>query len=244
MIKDVAKRLLKQTPYRISKGAPNRFQAIEECLQQLRRVGYLPRVIVDGGAHTGEFTRLAQRVFSEVETIHMVEPQPACLPALARLSDDRRVRLHACALAEEAGRLRLWTAGDTEPSTGVNVARDGEISSRTVEIEATTLDLVLAGNQASDRTLVKLDLQGFEPEALRGGRNVLSSVEVVLCEVSFFSQYGVQCALSVAKQLDDLGFDLFDIAALLSRFRDNRLKEGDFVFVRRGTPLLSDVGWS
>jgi hypothetical protein len=41
----------------------------------------------------------------------------------------------------------------------------------------------------------------------------------------------------------DAGFDLYDFAALVARRRDNRLRGGDVIFVRRGSPPLKDDSW-
>jgi hypothetical protein len=40
------------------------------------------------------------------------------------------------------------------------------------------------------------------------------------------------------------GFDLFEIASLSGRPRDNRLREADLVFVRQGSPISADFRWS
>ena len=43
---------------------------------------------------------------------------------------------------------------------------------------------------------------------------------------------------------DQSGFDLFDVAGLMGRRRDDRLRQGDFIFVRRGSALSADTGWA
>src|SRR5689334_2206386 len=110
---------LAKTPYRINRAPPNRFQAIEDCLWQLKAVGYTPTMIIDGGAHLGEFSLLARRVFPGAD-IHMIEPQPACQGALVELAAKHSFRLHPFALVstEEVGKPILM-AVSSEPSTGV-----------------------------------------------------------------------------------------------------------------------------
>jgi hypothetical protein len=44
--------------------------------------------------------------------------------------------------------------------------------------------------------------------------------------------------------LDAQGFSLHDVASLAGRARDNRLRQGDFLFVRRDSPLASDERWA
>src|ERR1700738_710992 len=83
-LKSCAKWALAKTPFRLIRAPQNRFQAIEECLRHLEGLGYAPRMIVDGGAHLGDFSMLAHVVFPGA-AIHMIEPQPACQDALAAL---------------------------------------------------------------------------------------------------------------------------------------------------------------
>lgn len=63
-MKAVVKALLARTPYRVIRRADtNRFQGVEECMRGLEARAYRRRVIIDGGAHLGEFTLLARKIF-------------------------------------------------------------------------------------------------------------------------------------------------------------------------------------
>jgi FkbM family methyltransferase len=63
----------------------------------LKRRGFAPEVIVDGGANIGNFARMARRIFADA-TIHLIEPQPACQEALTRLAKAEGFVLHDAAL--------------------------------------------------------------------------------------------------------------------------------------------------
>jgi hypothetical protein len=70
---------------------------------------------------------------------------------------------------------------------------------------------------------------------------MLRSVEVILMEVSLFAQ---AYESSIADVISFLGENEFEhIAALSGRARDNRLKQSDFIFVRRDSPLATDKAW-
>lgn len=242
-LKEVAKRLIALTPFRVVRGASNRYQAIGECLQHLARLGYAPRQIIDGGAHLGWFALEARAVFPAA-TVHLVEPQPACRAALEAMAADRRYVFHPYALTSAPGTVSM-TCSDA-PNTGALIARSAARSTQaTVSVEASTLDLLFSAIcQSSDRTLLKLDLQGHELQALEGASVLLKSIEVTLVEVPFFGEAGQPTAFDIVAFFDRSGFDLFDIASLSGRPRDDRLREGDLVFVRRGSPLSTDAAWS
>ena len=113
-----------------------------------------------------------------------------------------------------------------------------------IEVAKITLDNLLENRLTrEDRALLKLDLQGFELYALRGASVALQSVEVVLTEVSFFAQAYEPSISQLIGFLDQSGFELYDVAALTARQRDNRLHQGDFVFVRKDSPLAADRQW-
>jgi FkbM family methyltransferase len=237
-VKRLIKLLMAQTPYRIvrDKGA-NRFQAIEMCLRQMKARGFAPKVVVDAGAHIGSFTIIAHSIFPGA-IFHLIEPQPACSAALRELCSETSFIFHECALAEKQGKIGLTPT--IVPSTGAHIMPNGE---KSIPVEASTLDALFGTVTQGDRTLLKLDLQGYELHALRGGTALLRSVEAILTEVSFFAQAYEPPVATLVSFLNESGFQLYDIASLSGRARDNRLKQGDFVFVRAGSQLLQDGQW-
>lgn len=75
-MKAIMKSLLARTPYRVIRRTDmNRFQAIEDCMRGLEARAYRPRVIIDGGAHLGEFTLLLKKTFPDTESFHLFEPK-------------------------------------------------------------------------------------------------------------------------------------------------------------------------
>lgn len=96
----------------------------------------------------------------------------------------------------------------------------------------------------ADRALLKLDIEGHELTALGGAGALLASVECVFSEVRFFDVHhsGHPVFADVLGVLRERGFELYDVAGLSGRHSDGRLRLGDVVFLRRGSPLLADVG--
>lgn len=238
MITSLVKRLMALTPYRVSRRRENRFDATHSCLLHLRELGYAPRLIIDGGAHLGSFAEAAHAAFPEAE-IHLIEPQPACRAPLEALTRQRGWFLHPCALSDRTGTVRM--ACGASPSTGAYVTTSGEAA---VDVPAATIDSLLGARLApAHHALLKLDLQGHELRALRGAEASLPKIDVALVEVSFF-QPGAPTIPEIVGFFDEKGFDLFDIVGLAGRTRDGRLRQGDFVFARRGSSLLADNSWA
>lgn len=241
MLKSALKRLLALTPYRIvyDRGE-NRFQAIDSTLKDLAAHGYDPRVVIDGGAHLGAFSTAAQALFPRAK-FHLFEPQRACQATLRALCADRGYELYPFALGDAPGEVCFEEGEAAE--TGAHVVPAGTPGSRRVKIE--TLDNVFETIIGpGDRTMLKLDLQGYELHALRGAKTLLPMVEIVLTEVSFYRQAYEPTVAELVSFLDERGYELYDIASLGPRFRDNRLQQGDFLFVKRGSALLADNRWA
>ena len=244
-MKSLLKRLLDRTPYRVVRATDrNRFSAQQEALASLAHRGYRPRRIVDGGANVGDFARLARSIFPEAQ-IDLIEPQPACrapLEALVRAAPDHV--LHAAAIGREKGSLPM-ALDPNSPSTGAHIANavDGQADAgHLVPVE--TLDAILAGITREDRVFLKLDLQGWELEALQGALDVLPAIEVILTEVSFYAQAYEPSISTLVAFFAEQGFVLHDLAALVPRQRDNRAHQADFVFVRADSELNADRAWS
>lgn len=241
LLKTVVRRLVGLTPYRISSGPANRFDAIEPFLHHVAQMGLRPRRIIDGGAHLGTFARAAREAFPAAE-IHMVEPQPACAARLRELASSPGFHLHPVALTGE--KMIVHMIALEEPDTSAHIAWEGARHLAKLDVQGETLDALFADDSTpEDRLLLKLDLQGHELLALKGASRLLESVEVILTEVSFFVQAEEPTVSELVSFLNDVGFDLFDVVGVSGRARDERARQGDFVFVRRQTPLWADRGW-
>src|SRR5271166_2234269 len=166
-MKQIAKAIIAKTPYRVvrDRGA-NRFQAIEVSLRGLKERGFCPNVIIDGGAHLGTFSLNVKKIFPNA-VFHLVEPQSACFAALEQTCGKEGFTLHKCALSDHDGKLSFTNT--TSPNTGAQVSTD----EASYLVSACTLDTLLAHQIAQeDKTLLKLDLQGYELHALRGATSL------------------------------------------------------------------------
>jgi FkbM family methyltransferase len=244
-MKSLVKRLMRETPYRIVRAsASNRFDAVDECLRAMSERGLRPSRIVDCGANVGSFATAAAAHFPEA-AVDMIEPQPACFAPLTALRRARGFgyfpvalvgpdhREDTISLAIEPGRV----------TTGAHISPQREGVS--TQVPAATLDGVVAQHLApADGVFLKLDLQGYELEALSGGERTLASTDVILTEVSFFVQAYEPSIARLVAFLAARNFELYDICALGGRRRDGRARQGDFIFVREGSLLSADTRWS
>jgi FkbM family methyltransferase len=234
VVRSHLKQLLHRFGYDLSRVPANRFDATADTLLLLRSLGYTPSVIVDAGANAGDWTRMARRVFPAA-TYHLIEPQPGCHEGLRSLTQQIQGHLYPVAVTEP-GVASVHIAGDGLGNTGAAVCSPTERND-TIIVPADTLD-GLVNVRVDDRALLKLDLETHELIALRGAEKLLSATEVVLTEVSFYHPTA-PLFLDLMVYLHGHGFDLYDFAALSAPVSHRRLRSGDAVFVKRGSPLLA-----
>ncbi|SHN27999.1 FkbM family methyltransferase [Chitinophaga sp. CF418] len=146
-------------------------------------------LFVDVGANVGGYTVLASG-HVEADTI-AIEPAPstyAKLLANIRINDmGDRVHALNIALGSAAGVVNFTTSLDTTNHVVV-----GEEAADTVEINIDTLDNVLENHSP---ILLKIDVEGFETEVLRGAKHTLQneSLKAIIIELNGLSErYGVE----------------------------------------------------
>ncbi|MBI3517473.1 MAG: FkbM family methyltransferase [Proteobacteria bacterium] len=173
--------------------------AILMPLQILRElVGRPDAVIFDVGASSGHSVERFLSVF-ERAIIHSFEPQTAAFSTLHhRFGAHPGVRVNNVALADRIGIADLHRGSYHEASSllafapdswwgkSQNVSADG-----TITVALDTIDHYCAEHAVTTIDLLKLDVQGAEPECLRGAQAMLAAgaVRVVQVEIILHGIY-------------------------------------------------------
>lgn len=221
---------------------PGQFDLVEHRLDRLKQAGFSPRYAVDGGAADGEWTRLFKRVFPEAAVL-CVEPRDECMPQLATLQRGSRGISVAQALLGNGDGTAVFHEHAEQSSMLCNAR--GQHFGRATQRPLTTLDALIGQTLTQWPDLIKLDLQGAELECLSGASKCLQHAQVVMLEVSFLPLYSHMPLLAdVVAFMSARQFQCYDIAGLLRRPLDDALAQGDFIFLRRDSDLLSDSRWS
>ena len=106
-------------------------------------------------------------------------------------------------------------------------------------VQAKSLDTCLSGKKPD---FLKLDVQGFEIEVMKGATNVLTQVAAVLLELSLIEiNKGAPLFTEVVAFLDERGFAPLDILEIHRRPLDMATDQIDFIFVRKESELLADI---
>jgi len=130
---------------------------------------------VDIGANIGYYTVLASMIVGDGGRVFAFEPEPVNFETLKKniaLNGLRNVTPEARACTDREGELRLFLDASNAGGHHLDDVRDG---SRAVSIPAVTLDGYFrqAGGPID---LIKMDIQGHEPVALRGMMDTLRNM--------------------------------------------------------------------
>lgn len=136
----------------------------------LKRILSKGAVVVDAGANIGIYSRFLSRCVGPTGVVHSFEPSPENFRRLQRaVRKLANVRLSQAALGERSGKSNLYVS-DKLNVDHRTYATQGD-SRRIVPIDIIALDDYFKSGQRVD--LIKMDIQGYELHALRGGHRVL-----------------------------------------------------------------------
>jgi len=133
-----------------------------ELLRNLVKAG---DVFVDVGANVGYFVRLIG-THCGPSAIHAFEPQPTSAVLLGLNSWDLKVpvTIWSLALADSRGTVEVSTAEHNVGDTRVSAPRTDAEASATAVAAVARMDELISGRV----DVVKIDVQGYEPEVIRG----------------------------------------------------------------------------
>jgi FkbM family methyltransferase len=142
--------------------------------------------VFDVGANRGQ-TVEALLKFAPDAAIHSFEPGSKVFEELRRAYGDRRnVQLHQMALGSKKEQRSMLIREESELNTLVS-SGVGTEASRTETIEISTVDEIVALNNISHLDLLKIDVQGWEMEVLKGAANLIANQNLmfVFAETAF-----------------------------------------------------------
>jgi FkbM family methyltransferase len=134
-------------------------------------------VVVDIGAHAGQFSKLFARM-APAGHVYAFEPsayaRSVMSPAVA-CNGPRNITLIPSGLGEQAASLVLHTPLKRSHSLGFGTAHLGVGAGPTVDqtIDVTTLDAFAQSRALSRLDFIKADIEGWELRALKGGEATL-----------------------------------------------------------------------
>jgi FkbM family methyltransferase len=199
-------------------------------------------LIFDVGANVGNMVEKYHQIFPGAK-IHAFEPFDESFQRLkAKCEAFQGVTLNQLGVADKSGSRKFHANKVASTNSLLPASRDafatkgGERfeTKELVEIEITTLDRYAAEKNIAQIDLLKLDVQGAEPQVLQGASGLISAgaIKVIFTEIMVTHFYEGQQSLHEALSMyNSLGFKLYnfyDISAF-----EGPLRQLDAIFVRK-----------
>ncbi len=218
-----------------------------QVLYDVQKRGLTCNQMLDVGANAGSWSKLAARVFPEAK-VHMIEPQAEMQPALERLAKHSEKFTYSLAAAgAESGELVLTIWDDLNGSSMLpkaDPAKEATGSQRKVPV--ITVDELIAQGKIDVPNLIKLDVQGFELEVLRGATHTFGYTELYILEVSLFpfdDSANLPQFYEVIDFMHQRGYVVYDFVGFLRRPLDGALGQCDVCFTKADGVLRANHAW-
>jgi len=217
---------------------------VRELLNITKELSWLRRfdikTVIDIGASTGQFASACLYAMPEV-FIYSFEPEPESFRILQKkMLKSGRWKGYNIALGSKEGIVRFYRSEFAEsssllPMTNVHLSEFPWTEfTNEIMVKMTTLDNLLSELDLQPGVLMKIDVQGYELEVLKGAVRTLQRVDICIIECSFEPLYENSPLWNdVYSFLYSHGFEYRGAWDQLRASSDNRILQQDSIFIKR-----------
>ncbi|MGB7401731.1 MAG: FkbM family methyltransferase [Arcobacter sp.] len=199
-------------------------------LHHLKSLEFKPKTIIDIGVAYG--TPGLYGTFDNVR-YHLIEPLKEYKNVMQKLKEQYPLSFTIAAAGENEGSISMNVHPDLSGSSILNESEGKHVDGDQRTVLQTTLDKEVEEHNLKGPFLIKIDVQGFELEVLKGANSLLVDTEVIVLEVSLFQFYkNSPTFVETINFMNDRGFSVYDIFSGIYRPLDNALGQVDIVFVK------------
>lgn len=157
---------------------------------------YEIQTILDLGANEGQFAEFIRTVFPKANII-CFEPLYSCFKVLSdKFNNDSSIEFLNIALGDFNGQFEMYS-NDFSPSSSLLKMKQEHITNfpftekaKIENIKVKTLDSIADDLILNKEVLVKIDVQGFEGNVLKGGMKFFATIpKIVIIETSIVELY-------------------------------------------------------
>jgi len=192
--------------------------------------------VVDIGANRGQFT-LAARRWAQKARVIAFEPLAEAASRFRKVfRGDTKVTLHQAAIGPVGGETSIHVTSSDDSSSLLPISSlqkrifPGTLVIRTEMVKVGQLSEFVASKEIISPAMLKLDVQGYELEALRGCEQLLERFSYVYAECSFLELYtGQAMADDIIEYLRKRGWCISGIYNMMYDWNGKSV-QADFLF--------------
>ena len=167
--------------------------------------------IIDIGAHIGYFTRIFSKHTGAKGKVYAFEADPENFMLLIKNTKHlKNIELSNVAISDRAGKIDFYHSD----KSGCNSIIPAEFRPKKITVASAELDSFIKENGIKKVDLIKMDIEGGEPAALKGMRRLLAALNDIILVVEFNPDCLKQAQvhpIDFLKSIEDYGFNLFAI---------------------------------
>jgi FkbM family methyltransferase len=190
-------------------------------------------IIFDVGAHTGETIERFRKLYNK-SIIHSFEPQVDSFQKLKKFSDDKTI-LNNFALGEKI-EIKKFYINKNDSTSGFYKFTDkmfADHNNYSKDIQIKTLDQYVEERNVENIDILKIDVQGYEDNVLKGAIKTLTNkIKILELEIIFIDYYEKKSSFyNLEGIIKPLGFELYTISSPVLDESDDRLKWLDAIYI-------------
>lgn len=210
--------------------------AMRPHLIRIRQKGFDPQVVLDIGANRADWSTMAKSVFPRAD-FFLIEPQSELEEFLRSFVHKHTGSQYLLAGAgPEIGSMKLNVIDGYSASTVLTPENCQSVQVR--EVDVVTIDSLIQSGALAVPEMLKLDVQGYELEVLKGCSRCFGQSELFILEVALVGNDDMPLLDDVVAFMSERGYVVFDIFHMKPRLKGSGvLPQLDLAFVKRTSEL-------
>jgi FkbM family methyltransferase len=206
-----------------------------ELFLRLSKRGFRPTHVVDVGAHKGQWSLDAHRVFPDC-AFTLVEPLAEMKPYLDRACRElKRAKWVVAGAGEANGTLEFTVQPNLYAASSFSVpealAREKGLERRSVPV--VTVDSLCEQSEFPTPEVVKIDAEGLDLAVVRGARKLIGVAELFFLESPLVPGNSDQTFHSMVEFMKTNGYEPYDFTEFVRDPADGTLGAVEIAFARR-----------
>lgn len=196
--------------------------------------------VLDIGANTGQFTKTISTLLPNAK-IYSFEPLPECFEQIQRLANKNpQIKALNLGIGNQSGVICFERSSVSVSSSFLKMsdihkeAFPSTKNNNTIDVKIAKLDDVIKDLDITESLLIKIDVQGYENEVLKGGEKTIKKAKLIIVETSFVTLYESQPLFDeIYSMFKNWGFLYVGMLDQLSDPNTGMILQGDSIFVRQ-----------
>ena len=216
------------------KGLFNNIAASVELENLVKDLDF--KTVLDIGSNKGQFILLIEKIFKN-KIFYSFEPINEILEKQKRFFKNKKnLFFYNLGIGEKSEKKKFYITNRRDSSSFLKVEhkikgnKDYQIKEER-EISIKSLDEIFNQKILQEPILMKIDVQGFELEVLKGSSNILKKIKYIIIEVSNDEIYSKQpLSNEIIEYLDLKNFEFFKKNSITTKISKSNFSQVDMLF--------------